>query len=88
MTVSISFAPAEEARLRERAAAEGKDVQTFVREAALEKMDRPTMHEILAPIHAATESSGVSLDEIEAMAEQAKHEARQQRRSSRPSANG
>jgi hypothetical protein len=81
MTLSIPFAPAEEARLRERAAAAGKDIQTFVRDAALEKADRPTLGEILGPIHAATEASGSSLEEIDAMGDQAKREARQQRRS-------
>ena len=85
MTLSIPFAPAEEARLRERAAAEGKDLQTFVRDAALEKADRPTLEQILAPVHQATEAIGVSSDEIDAMADRAKREARLERRLSQKS---
>jgi uncharacterized protein (DUF1778 family) len=50
MTLEITFAPEEEARLRRRAAAEGKDVPTFVREAALEKAERLTLQEIGGPI--------------------------------------
>jgi hypothetical protein len=38
MTLEIPLAPAEELLLRERAAAAGKDVQTFVREALFEKL--------------------------------------------------
>jgi hypothetical protein len=38
MTLSISLSPDSEARLRERAAAEGKDVAAFVRETIEEKL--------------------------------------------------
>jgi hypothetical protein len=85
MTLSILFAPEEEARLRRRAAAEGKDVGTYVREAALEKVDRPTMAEILAPVHGSTDAVGASIGEIDAMADQARREVREQGRSSRKS---
>ena len=74
MTVEIRLAPDEEARLRDRAAADGKDVHTFVREAVFEKLDRPTFAELLAPVHEATRRSGLSLDEIDAMADRARAE--------------
>jgi hypothetical protein len=38
MTLSISLSPESEARLRERAAAAGKDVSAFVRDAIEEKL--------------------------------------------------
>jgi len=38
MTVTISFPPEVEAKLRERAAASGKDVSAIVREAVEEKL--------------------------------------------------
>jgi hypothetical protein len=38
MTLTLSFAPDVEAKLRERAAAAGKDVATLVREAVEEKL--------------------------------------------------
>ena len=79
MTLSIDFAPDEEARLRQRATAAGKDIGTFVREAALEKADRPTLAELLAPIHAATAKTGATVEEIDAMADRARDEVRRQR---------
>ena len=80
MDLIIEFAPEEEARFRERATALGKDVRTFVRDAALEKDDHPTLSELLAPIHAATEHARVGIDEINAMADRAKSETRAERR--------
>jgi plasmid stability protein len=38
MTLTLSFPPDTEAKLRERAAASGKDVETIVREAVDEKL--------------------------------------------------
>jgi plasmid stability protein len=38
MTITVSFTPESEAKLRERAAASGKDVATFVREVVEEKL--------------------------------------------------
>ena len=58
MTLEIILAADEEARLRERAAAAGLDIQTFAREALIEKIDRPTFAELLAPVHEATRRSG------------------------------
>ena len=65
MTLSIPISPDLEARLRERAAASGKDLVSFVRDAVEEKLAAPqTFAEILAPVHAAFEATGLSDDEI------------------------
>lgn len=44
MTLTLSFPPELEAKLRQRAAAEGKDPETLVREAVEQKLgaERPT----------------------------------------------
>jgi hypothetical protein len=41
MTLTLSFPPETEARLRERAAASGEDVETIVRRAVEEKLALP-----------------------------------------------
>lgn len=54
MTLSILLPKKTEAKLRKQAAATGKDVETFVREAVEEKLGaKETFAEILAPIHEA-----------------------------------
>jgi len=65
MTLSIPLSADLEARLKERAAASGKDVIRFVQEAVEEKLAAPqTFAEILAPVHAAFEAIGQSEEEI------------------------
>lgn len=76
MTLTIDFAPDEEARLRQEAAKAGKDLGTFLHDIALEVIDRPSLAQILAPIHEATLRSGVGVDEIDAMADRAVAEVR------------
>lgn len=84
MTVEITFAPEEEAKLRNRAAAAGKDVQTFVREAALEKADRPTLDEISGPVAQDFAASGMTDDELGDFLEGVKHKMRAERRGAKP----
>lgn len=86
MTLQIPLAPDEEARLRQRAAAAGKDVQTFAREALIETIDRPTLTELLAPVYAETRRLGTSVEEVDDMLDRARDEARQERKSRRPPA--
>ena len=74
MTLEITLAPDEEARLRERASAAGLDIQTFAREVLIEKIDRPTFAELLAPVHESTRRNGMTVDEIDAMADRAREE--------------
>jgi len=74
MTLEIPLAPDEEVLLRERAAAAGKDVQSFVREALFGKPERPTFAELLAPVHEATRRRGLTVDEVDDMADRARDE--------------
>lgn len=54
MTVTIALSPDVEAKLRARAAAAGKDVTVFVREAVEEKLAAaPNFRDIFAPLHEA-----------------------------------
>jgi predicted DNA-binding protein len=51
MTVQIDLSPEFEAKLRQRAAAAGKDAAAFAREAVEEKLrGRETLAEILGPV--------------------------------------
>jgi hypothetical protein len=86
MTLQIPLAPDEEARLRERAAAAGKDVQTFAREVLIETIDRPTLAELLAPVHAETRRLGTPVEEVDAMLDRARDEARRDRKAGQPPA--
>ena len=69
MTLQITLTPEVESRLRERAAAERMDIETFVQAAVLERLKRPTLDELLAPIHAATERAGLTEEDIDEMVE-------------------
>ncbi|MCK6484545.1 MAG: hypothetical protein L6R00_10480 [Phycisphaerae bacterium] len=75
MTLEVSLSPDTEAKLRERAAASGKDVVAYVVEAVEEKLRTPaSLAELLAPIHAATRQSGMSEDEIDTLIEETRDE--------------
>lgn len=65
MTLEIDLAPEEEAKLRDRASTLGLDLPAFFREAALEKADRPSLAEILAPIHEDTRRRGITIEQID-----------------------
>jgi hypothetical protein len=79
MTLEITLAPEEEAKLRDKAAAEHIDVLTFAREAVLYRINRPTFTELLAPIDAAVKRSGMTEEEIEENIEQGRNEVWQRR---------
>ena len=74
MTLDIPLAPEEESLLRERAAAAGKDLPTLVREAVFEMLERSHFSEMLEPVHEATRRAGLSVAEIDAMADRAREE--------------
>lgn len=65
MTLEITLAPEEEATLRDRAVELGLDLQAFVRQAALEKAGRPTLSELLKPIHDDTRARGITVDQVD-----------------------
>jgi hypothetical protein len=79
MTVQIALAPEEEAKLRARAASLGQDLQTFVRQAALEKADRPTLMEVLAPIHEDTRRRGITVEQVDEAVDRARRARRAER---------
>jgi hypothetical protein len=81
MTIEIPLLPEEEARLRTRAAAAQKELLTFVREAVLEKLDRPSLDELLAPVQQDVQDSGVTESELDAAIEQARDEVWNERKS-------
>ncbi len=75
MTLQIDLTPDTEAKLRQRAAATGKDMAEFVVEAVEEKLSAPeSLAELLAPIHTATTRSGIGGDDLDAVIEQVRDE--------------
>lgn len=87
MTITINLPPATFEQLKAVAEATGKDVETIVREAVDAKLSRrkQSLAEILKPIHDEVAASGLSQEEIDALAEQAVAEARAARKASRQS---
>lgn len=81
MDIRLKLAADAEAKLRDRAAAAGKDPETFALDAVLEKLHGPrTLAEILAPIHKEVEESGVPDDELETLFQTAIAESRRARK--------
>lgn len=81
MTLNLDLSPDLEAKLRERAAAAGKDPETFAVHALAEKLRAPrTFAEILAPAHKAVDELGMSAAELDAFLEKAIAEARRERK--------
>ena len=75
MTLSIPLSPDMEAKLKERAAAAGKDVVSFVRDAVEEKLAAPrSFAEILAPVHAAFRATGYTEEQMTDTFEQLRDE--------------
>jgi hypothetical protein len=82
MTLQIDLRPELEAKLRERAAAVGKDVHSFARDAVEKELLRPqTFAEILAPVHKAVRESGMSEEEVNALLQKALADTRRERKS-------
>jgi hypothetical protein len=79
MTLEISLDPAEHARLQQCAAAAGKDVATFAKEAVIEKVDRPSLLDLLAPVHDDTRRRGISVEQVDETVERAKQAFRRER---------
>ena len=75
MTISISLSKELEEKLKERAAAAGKDAETFAREALEEKLALPqTFAELLAPIREETQRLGTTEEELESLIEEVRDE--------------
>lgn len=76
MTISIQLDREVETRLRQRAAALGKDISDVAREALEEKLAIPeTFAEILSPIHAIVKKKGgVDPVKLDALIEECRDE--------------
>ena len=64
MTLNISISPKAEAKLKERAAAEGKGPTAYASDLVQEAVTRPTLEELLATSQAEFPSTGMTWDEI------------------------
>ena len=85
MTVSIKLTPEAEAKLREYAALQGRDVADLVREAVEEKLAVPaSFRELLTPIHEQTrQSDGADQEELDRLVEELRDEAHKQKKGRR-----
>jgi hypothetical protein len=64
MTVSISLSAKAEAQLKERAAAEGKDLTAYASELLEHAVARPSLQELLAPSQAEFENTGKTREQV------------------------
>jgi hypothetical protein len=72
MTLEIPLTPEMEHRLRERAAAAGKDVTAFVLDALADKLSAPVCFDkVFAPIHEAFREGDVTGAELDQLLESA-----------------
>lgn len=80
MILRIDISPETEAKLRERAVADSQPLEQVATRLIEEAIRRPTLDEVLAPIRAEFDASGMTDDQLSEMLEKAKHELRAQRR--------
>jgi hypothetical protein len=64
MRLHIDISSEAESKLKERAAAQGKDPTTYASEIVEEVVSRPSLDEILAPLRREFEESGMSDDQL------------------------
>ncbi len=79
-TLSIPVAPETEAKLRERATANGQDVASYAARLLNDAVQSASLDEILAPVRRAFEESGMTDDELSDLLEREKHAMRAERR--------
>ena len=89
MTLSISITAEAEARLREKAAHAGLDVETYAAR-ALERLatSRPSLDELSGPVAREVAAGGMSEDELSELLEAEKHAMRAERRHGAPGGGG
>ncbi len=76
MTLEISLTPEAESRLRERAAAAGKQPAELARAIVERDVRRPTLEEISGPIYQEFLKSGMTDEQLGDLLEDAKHAMR------------
>ncbi|MGA2231060.1 MAG: hypothetical protein ABSH22_09190 [Tepidisphaeraceae bacterium] len=64
MTLSVTVPPHIEAKLRERAAADGQPLDVYASKVLADAVTAPTIDEILAPVREDFAKSGVSEEEL------------------------
>jgi len=80
MTLKLNLSADLETKLRQRAAAAGKDPEAFALEVLNEKLRGPeTLAEILAPVHKEFRESGMSEEDLRALSEKALLDSRSRR---------
>ncbi len=83
MNLEISLSPEAETRLRERAAAAGKQPAELARAIVERDVRRPTLEEISGPIYQEFLKSGMTDEELGDMLEAAKHAMRAEKQGER-----
>lgn len=64
MTLTISLSPEAEAKLKERAAAEGKEPTAYASTLVENAVNRPSLEELLGPVQAEFARSGMTQAEL------------------------
>lgn len=84
MPITINLPQATIEKLQAQAAASGKDVETFVREAVETKLavTGRSFRDIMAPVHEEFRNSGMSQEELAALVDEAVAETRAERKAS------
>lgn len=75
MSLTISLPPAMETRLKERAAAEGKEPGAYASELLENAVKRPSLDELLAPFREEVKASGMSDEQLDDFYEELRDEA-------------
>jgi len=83
MTLNIPVSPETEAKLRERAAALGKDLVQYAASLIEQGVTAPTFDELLAPVRSDFAASGMSSDEIDRFGQDLIANVRRERRATR-----
>jgi hypothetical protein len=84
MTFTIELPAQAEARLTEKARIAGIDVPTYVERLLEADATRPSLEELLKPVHQAFRDSGMSEEQLSDLLLKAKKEMRAARKNRRP----
>jgi hypothetical protein len=85
MTITVHLTPATAEKLHAQAAASGKDVETFVREAVEAKLaiTGRSFRDIMAPVHEDFRKSGMTEEELSILIDEETAAVRAERKASR-----
>ena len=81
MTLRIDISPEAEAKLRERAASIAQPIEQMAARLLEDAVRRPSLDELLAPVRAEFEATGMTDDQLAELLEHAKHDLRTRRQS-------